>query len=114
MLALPGSHGHSRSSRTICLRDTLCHLHVHNGGMQTVYCADFGVALIHPGRETRALFPGFTDRRADLLAIVDGLDADHPDISRHAIDITVRDAVSSHNLSLVRQGLAPWWWPHRL
>jgi hypothetical protein len=40
-----------------------------------------------------------------LLAIVDGLDADHPDIPRHAIDVTVRDTVGAHNLSLVRKGL---------
>jgi hypothetical protein len=41
-----------------------------------------------------------------LLAIVDGLDADHPDIPPHAIDVTVRDTVGAHNISLVRKGLA--------
>jgi hypothetical protein len=68
--------------------------------------APASAALIHPGRETRTLVPGCTDRPADLLAIVDGLDADHPDIPRHAIDITVRDTVGSHNLFVVRKGLA--------
>jgi hypothetical protein len=84
---------------------SLCHLHRHNGVVQTVYHAVFGAALLHPGRETRALVPGCTDRPADLLAIVDGLDADHPDIPLHAIDVTVRDTVGAHNLSLVRKGL---------
>jgi hypothetical protein len=73
--------------------------------VQAVYRAVFGAAFIHPGRETRALVPGCTVRPADLLAIVDGLDADHPDIPRHAIDVTVRDTVGPDNLSLVRKGL---------
>jgi hypothetical protein len=47
--------------------------------VQTVYRAVFGAALIHPGHETRALVRGCNDGPADLLAIVDGLDADHPD-----------------------------------
>jgi hypothetical protein len=72
--------------------------------VQPVYCAVFGAALIYPGRGTRALVPGL-DRPADLLAIVDGLDAEHPDIPRHAIDDTVRDAVGAHTPSLVRKGL---------
>jgi hypothetical protein len=84
---------------------SLCRLRRRNGVVQTVYRAVFGAAFIHPGRETRALVPGCTDRPADLLAIVDGLDADHPDIPRHAIDVTVRDTVGAHNLSLVRKGL---------
>jgi hypothetical protein len=83
----------------------LCRLHRHNGVVQPVYRANFGDALIHPRRETRALVPGCTDRPADLLAIVDGLDADHPDIPRHAIDIMVRDTVGAQNLSLVKKGL---------
>jgi hypothetical protein len=74
---------------------TLCRLHRHNGVVQTVYRAVCGAALIHPGRETRALFPGCTDRAADLLAIVDGLGADNPDIPRLAIDVTVRDRVGA-------------------
>jgi hypothetical protein len=84
---------------------SVCRLHRHNGVVQTVYRAVFGAALIHPGRETRALIPGYTDRSAEFLAIVDGLDADHPDVLRHAIDVTVRDTVGAYNLSLVRKRL---------
>jgi hypothetical protein len=73
--------------------------------VQTVYRAVFGAALIHVGRETQALVPGCTNRPADLLAIVDGLDADHPDIPRRAIEVTVRDRVGAHKLSLVGKGL---------
>jgi hypothetical protein len=105
MLVLPRSHGHSRPSCARCPCDIFCLLHRHNGVVQTVYRAVFGAALIHPGRETRALVPGCTDRPAELLAIVDGLDADHPDIPRHACDVTVRDTVGAYNLSLVRKGL---------
>jgi hypothetical protein len=74
--------------------------------MQTVYRAVFGAAFILPGHETRALIPGCTDSLAGLLPIVDGLEADHPDIPRHDIDITVRDTFGAHNLSLVRKGIA--------
>jgi hypothetical protein len=72
---------------------SLCGLHRHNGVVQTVYRAVSGAALIHPRRETRALVPGCTDRLSDLLAIVYGLDAEYPDIPRHAIDVMVRDTV---------------------
>jgi hypothetical protein len=40
-----------------------------------------------------------------LLAIIDGQDADHPDIPHHAIDVTFRDTVGAHNLSLVRKAI---------
>jgi hypothetical protein len=74
--------------------------------VRTVYRAVFGAAFIHPCRTRRALVPGCTARPAYLLAVVNGLDADHPGIPRHAIGINVRDAVGAHNLSLVREGLA--------
>jgi hypothetical protein len=41
-----------------------------------------------------------------LLANVDGLDADHPDIPRHAIDIIDCDTVGADKLSLVRNVFA--------
>jgi hypothetical protein len=71
-----------------------------------VYRAAFGAALIHPGHKTRALVPRCSDRPADLLAILDGMDADHPDILRHASFITARDIVGAHHLWLDRKALA--------
>jgi hypothetical protein len=65
--------------------------------------AIFGAALIHPGRETPAPCPWSIDRLADLLTIVDGLDANRRHIPSHASEITVRDTVGAHNLSLVRK-----------
>jgi hypothetical protein len=41
-----------------------------------------------------------------LLANVDGLDADRPDIPHHAIDIIDYDTVGAHKLSLVRNAFA--------
>jgi hypothetical protein len=38
-----------------------------------------------------------------LLTIVDGLDANRRHIPSHASEITVRDTVGAHNLSLVRK-----------
>jgi hypothetical protein len=54
---------------------------------------------------TRRAHKYIQSAHADLLAIVDGLDAARPDIPRHAIEITVRDTVGAH-LSLARKWLA--------
>jgi hypothetical protein len=61
------------------------------------------VARLYPNYETRALVPHSTDRPADLLVLIRGLDSDQPDMARHAIDVTVCDSVASSILTDVRK-----------
>jgi hypothetical protein len=74
--------------------------------VKTAYRAVVGAALIQPGCETRPLVPTCTGRPADTLANVNGLDADHPDLLHHAIDVNVRNTVGEQKLSLVRTAIA--------
>jgi hypothetical protein len=53
----------------------LSHLHRHNTLTQVIRRCVFMIARLYPKYETRALVPHSTDRPADLLVLVRGLDA---------------------------------------
>jgi hypothetical protein len=66
----------------------------------------FMIACLYLNYETRALVLHSTDRTADLLVLVRGLDSDQPDMARHAVDVTVCDPIGSSNLTDVRKALS--------
>jgi hypothetical protein len=84
----------------------LSRLHRHNTLTHVIRRWVFMIARLYPNYETRALVPHSTDRPADLLVLVRGLDSDQPDMARHAIDVTVCDPIGSSNLTDARKALS--------
>jgi hypothetical protein len=64
------------------------------------------IARLYPNYETHALVPRSTDRTADLLVLIRGLDSDQLEMARHAIDVPVCDTIGSSNLTDVRKALS--------
>jgi hypothetical protein len=46
------------------------------------------------------------DRPAELFVLVRGLDSDHLDMARRAVDVTVCDPIGSANVTTVRHALS--------
>jgi hypothetical protein len=84
----------------------LSRLHHHNTLTQVIRRWVVMIARLYPNYETRALVSHSTDRPADLLVLVRGLDSEQPDMARHAIDVTVCDPIGSSNLADVRRALS--------
>jgi hypothetical protein len=84
----------------------LSRLHRHNTLTQVIRRWVFMIARLYPNYETRALVPHSTDRPADLLVLVRGLDGDQPDMAWHAIDVTVCDPIGSSNMTDARKALS--------
>jgi hypothetical protein len=81
-------------------------VHRHNTPTQMIRRWIFMIACLYPNYKTRALVLHSTDRPADLLVLVRGLDSDQPDMARHAVDVTVYDPIGSSNLTDVRKALS--------
>jgi hypothetical protein len=87
------------------LRLPLAHtsrLNRHNTLTQVIRLWVFMITRPYPNYKTRPLVPHSTDRPADLLVLIRGLDSDQPNMARHAIDVTACDPIGSSNLTDVR------------
>jgi hypothetical protein len=75
----------------------LSRLHRYNTLTQLIRRWVFMIVRLYPKYETRAVVSQGTDRAADLLVTLRGLDCDQLDMGRHAIDVTVCNSVGSSN-----------------
>jgi hypothetical protein len=80
----------------------LSRLHRRNTLTQVIRRWVFMIARLYPNYESRALVPHSTDRPADLLVLVRGLDSDQQGMARHTIDVTVCDPMGSSTLTDAR------------